>query len=150
MTHSVCVASIIRIYYLKQLTTGSDITWILEPAFAWSNLEPSVAIISACLPTFGPLFYSLRSKRIASSNKDKASGGASQLHSGHIRLQDYGQRDLDFAHGQSRFRIEDEEPLTDEAAWRTHSRKTASRDSQSIAVKTQIDVITTDIGGRCD
>lgn len=53
---SVCVASIVRIYYLLGLFQNVDVTWWMGPSFAWSSLEPSVAVISACLPTFAPLF----------------------------------------------------------------------------------------------
>ncbi|ROV87172.1 hypothetical protein VMCG_10663 [Cytospora schulzeri] len=51
----VCVASMIRIYYLDQLAYSVDATWWMGPGMAWSSIEPSVAIISACLPTFAPL-----------------------------------------------------------------------------------------------
>lgn len=52
----VCVASIFRIYYLNKLAHALDTTWWLGPGFGWSCIEPSVAIVSACLPTFAPLF----------------------------------------------------------------------------------------------
>ncbi|CAI0645317.1 unnamed protein product [Colletotrichum noveboracense] len=58
----VCVASVVRIYYLNGLFQNIDVTWWMGPSFAWSSLEPSVAIISACLPTFAPLFRMGRSK----------------------------------------------------------------------------------------
>ncbi|KAF5493503.1 Satratoxin biosynthesis SC1 cluster protein 4 [Colletotrichum fructicola] len=58
----VCVASVVRIYYLNGLFQNIDVTWWMGPSFAWSSLEPSVAIISACLPTFAPLFRMGRNK----------------------------------------------------------------------------------------
>ncbi|ROW13325.1 hypothetical protein VPNG_05533 [Cytospora leucostoma] len=51
----VCVASVFRIYYLRRLENSTDVTWWMGPGMAWSSIEPSVAIISACLPTFAPL-----------------------------------------------------------------------------------------------
>ncbi|KAF4413910.1 hypothetical protein CFRS1_v008429 [Colletotrichum fructicola] len=58
----VCVASVVRIYYLNGLFQNIDVTWWMGPSFAWSSLERSVAIISACLPTFAPLFRMGRNK----------------------------------------------------------------------------------------
>ncbi|KPM42205.1 hypothetical protein AK830_g4328 [Neonectria ditissima] len=63
----VCVASTVRIYYLNGLFQNTDATWWMGPTMAWSSIEPSVAIISACLPTFAPLFRLRRSKRSTES-----------------------------------------------------------------------------------
>ncbi|KAF2139481.1 uncharacterized protein K452DRAFT_61114 [Aplosporella prunicola CBS 121167] len=52
----VCVASIIRIYYLAKLNEAIDATFAIGPAFVWTTVEPAVGIVSACLPTFRPLF----------------------------------------------------------------------------------------------
>lgn len=52
---SVCVASAVRIYVLYQFTQARDITWMMGPLFIWSSIEPSVAIVCACLPHLGPL-----------------------------------------------------------------------------------------------
>lgn len=70
----VCVASIVRIRYLFLLTTAVDVSWTLGPAFAWSSLEPSIAMISACLPTFAPLFRSLRNKESNSGSNQNYMG----------------------------------------------------------------------------
>ncbi|KAK8117321.1 uncharacterized protein PG998_005602 [Apiospora kogelbergensis] len=51
-----CVSSIIRIFYLNKLAHEADVAWWLGPGFGWSCIEPSVAIITACLPTLAPLF----------------------------------------------------------------------------------------------
>ncbi|KAL4733161.1 hypothetical protein BDV11DRAFT_200568 [Aspergillus similis] len=51
----VCVASIVRIHYLSVFMHALDITWLMGPVFIWSTIEPSVAIICACLPHFAPL-----------------------------------------------------------------------------------------------
>ncbi|KAH0426536.1 integral membrane protein pth11-like protein [Colletotrichum camelliae] len=76
----VCVASVVRIYYLNGLFQNIDVTWWMGPSFAWSSLEPSVAIISACLPTFAPLFRMGRNKSSKSPSYPYAgerSGGVS-------------------------------------------------------------------------
>ncbi|KAF9876561.1 integral membrane protein pth11-like protein [Colletotrichum karsti] len=76
----VCVASVVRIYYLNGLFQNIDVTWWMGPGFAWSSLEPSVAIISACLPTYAPLFRMGRNKSSKSSPypyPSERSGGAS-------------------------------------------------------------------------
>ncbi|KAI9830648.1 MAG: hypothetical protein M1819_005458 [Sarea resinae] len=51
----VCVASIVRIYYLVRLQTQIDLTWIMGSVFIWSSVEPSIGILSACLPVLRPL-----------------------------------------------------------------------------------------------
>ncbi|KAF4980833.1 hypothetical protein FZEAL_3249 [Fusarium zealandicum] len=67
----VCVASIARIYYLWGFFQNLDSIWWMGPSFAWSSLEPSVAVISACLPTLAPLF---RINRIGSTSRGTPSG----------------------------------------------------------------------------
>ncbi len=97
----VCIASIVRIYYLFNLTKEVDVSWILGPAFAWSSLEPSIAIISACLPTYAPLFRFLKNKGSASRSKDyigrstgqvgnhsQVGAGAAFGNQAHIRIED--------------------------------------------------------------
>ncbi|KAF2136857.1 uncharacterized protein K452DRAFT_236878, partial [Aplosporella prunicola CBS 121167] len=56
----VCFGSVIgacgaRIEAMHHLMTELDKSWYLCPAFAWTCVEPFVGIISACLPTLGPL-----------------------------------------------------------------------------------------------
>ncbi|OLN97009.1 hypothetical protein CCHL11_02256 [Colletotrichum chlorophyti] len=76
----VCVASIVRIYYLNGLFQNTDVTWWMGPSFAWSSLEPCVAVISACLPTYAPLFRMGRTKSSQNSpypQPGERSGGIS-------------------------------------------------------------------------
>ncbi|KAJ5544448.1 hypothetical protein N7535_007153 [Penicillium sp. DV-2018c] len=51
----VCVASIVRIHYLYEFAGTIDVTWLMGPLFIWSTIEPSVAIVCACLPHLAPL-----------------------------------------------------------------------------------------------
>ncbi|GCB21357.1 hypothetical protein AAWM_04242 [Aspergillus awamori] len=66
----VCVASAVRIYVLYRCTQARDITWMMGPLFIWSTIEPSVAIVCACLPHLGPLVRLTRI-RILSSQGSK-------------------------------------------------------------------------------
>ncbi|OJJ66259.1 hypothetical protein ASPBRDRAFT_138327 [Aspergillus brasiliensis CBS 101740] len=66
----VCVASAVRIYVLYQFTQARDITWMMGPLFIWSSIEPSVAIVCACLPHLRPLARLTRI-RILSSQGSK-------------------------------------------------------------------------------
>ncbi|KAL1862345.1 hypothetical protein Plec18170_001171 [Paecilomyces lecythidis] len=50
----VCVATIVRIYSITQLKSTVDITWAIGDAMIWSNVEPCIGIVSACLPTMRP------------------------------------------------------------------------------------------------
>ncbi|KAL4863674.1 hypothetical protein BDV12DRAFT_177230 [Aspergillus spectabilis] len=51
----VCVATIIRIYTITKMKSSVDITWVIGDAMIWSNVEPCIGIVSACLPTLRPL-----------------------------------------------------------------------------------------------
>ncbi|KAL8824702.1 MAG: hypothetical protein Q9170_008072 [Blastenia crenularia] len=55
---TVCIVSVIRLVVLSQVNT-SDITWNYVPAACWSAAEPSIAVVSACLPSLRPLFVRL-------------------------------------------------------------------------------------------
>jgi hypothetical protein len=119
------------------------VSWILGPAFGWSSLEPSVAIISACLPTYAPLFRSLKN-RTGKSSSNQAYGYNSRTGPGNHS------QTPNFMQGQSHFRIEDDEvELTDKnhfrSTQRSHSSSVSrpSTDDHGITVKTQIQVMST-------
>ncbi|OLN83274.1 hypothetical protein CCHL11_03007 [Colletotrichum chlorophyti] len=69
----VCVASVVRIWYLDKFSKAQDVTWMMGPVFIWSAIEPSVAIVSACLPHLAPLRRLVR-HRISSTNRSGHSG----------------------------------------------------------------------------
>ncbi|KAI5241255.1 hypothetical protein E4T43_05579 [Aureobasidium subglaciale] len=149
----VCVASGVRIYYLTRLTREVDVTMILGPAFGWSSLEPSIAIISACLPTFAPLFRGLRKRSASKLGKSGQGSHSSYLRSGrsgHIPLQDYSQSTLDNKYGRTNVRIvhEDSDMSKQDSFDQGHGRIMARRDStllrDMITVDTDIEVVTTD------
>lgn len=52
---SVCFASMYRIITITRLVESRDISWAKSDVFIWSSVEPSVGIISGCLPTLRPL-----------------------------------------------------------------------------------------------
>ncbi|KAK8017132.1 hypothetical protein PG991_008208 [Apiospora marii] len=62
-----CVSSMIRIYYLAKLAEAADVSWWFGPGMGWSCIEPSVAIITACLPTLAPLFRKTKPAAAGSS-----------------------------------------------------------------------------------
>ncbi|CAL5867485.1 uncharacterized protein PFLUO_LOCUS1704 [Penicillium psychrofluorescens] len=51
----VCVASLIRIYFMTFLESSLDVTWTMGNVFIWSSVEPCIGIVCACLPTLQPL-----------------------------------------------------------------------------------------------
>ncbi|CAO1599702.1 hypothetical protein XANCAGTX0491_003418 [Xanthoria calcicola] len=51
----VCVASIMRFYYLESVGKGVDPTWDNVDVMIWSTVEPCVGVVCACLPVMGPL-----------------------------------------------------------------------------------------------
>ncbi|UQC78764.1 uncharacterized protein CLUP02_04241 [Colletotrichum lupini] len=84
----VCVASIVRITHLSTFSRALDITWQMGPVFIWSAIEPSIAIVSACLPHLAPLRRLVRHK-ISSSlghSSGNAGGGGPSSNSAPWRL----------------------------------------------------------------
>ncbi|KAK7408028.1 hypothetical protein QQX98_009801 [Neonectria punicea] len=138
----VCVASIVRIYYLNGLFKNIDAAWWMGPSFAWSSIEPSVAIISACLPTLAPLFRMGRNK--STSNPYYVSDRTGQSGTGNHHSRNVAGR---FNAGHSR--IEDDEvELTykvqggDSSSSRGPDSQGSSEYDRNITVKTQVSVIT--------
>ncbi|GAD96242.1 hypothetical protein ANI_1_1100164 [Paecilomyces variotii No. 5] len=62
----VCIASIVRIYYLSEFTKAIDVTWLMGPVFIWSTIEPCIGIVCACLPHLSPL-AKLAGRKLSSS-----------------------------------------------------------------------------------
>ena len=50
-----CFASIYRIVTIIRLGKTVDYSWAKSDLFLWSSLEPSIGVISGCLPTLRPL-----------------------------------------------------------------------------------------------
>ncbi|KAF5026996.1 hypothetical protein F66182_870 [Fusarium sp. NRRL 66182] len=76
----VCVASAVRIHFLTELSKTRDITRAMGPIFIWSDLEPCLAIVSACLPHLAPLRHVIRDKISSTfgSRGEGATGGSSR------------------------------------------------------------------------
>ncbi|KAG9191354.1 hypothetical protein G6011_09442 [Alternaria panax] len=55
----VCFASLYRIITVVRLVQTTDISWAKSDVFIWSSVEPSVGIISGCLPTLRPLMLKI-------------------------------------------------------------------------------------------
>ncbi|KAI4180119.1 MAG: hypothetical protein L6R41_007439 [Letrouitia leprolyta] len=51
----VCIASIVRFIFLEGIDDEMDPTWVNVNAGIWSAVEPSIGVVSACLPIMGPL-----------------------------------------------------------------------------------------------
>lgn len=51
----VCFASLYRIVTITRLGKTTDISWAKSDVFIWSSVEPSIGIISGCLPTLRPV-----------------------------------------------------------------------------------------------
>ncbi|KAF4455040.1 integral membrane protein Pth11-like [Fusarium austroafricanum] len=81
----VCIASIIRLTTIAHLTKTLDISWAKSDVFIWSAVEPSVGIISGCLPTLRVMFmqvlHRLGYKSGHGESNGQPSGGLSIRHS---------------------------------------------------------------------
>lgn len=53
------------------MTENADISWNFGRGFIWSSIEPSLGIISACLPTLRPLIRSIFPAGFGRSTKSK-------------------------------------------------------------------------------
>ncbi|KAM0080834.1 hypothetical protein ACKRZS_007003 [Fusarium odoratissimum] len=58
----VCIASAVRVYYLDVFSKAADNTWAMGTVAIWSSVEPSMGIVSACLPSFKSFLRYLRRK----------------------------------------------------------------------------------------
>lgn len=96
-----------RIYYLRQFTKAVDVTWLMGPVFIWSTIEPSVAMVCACLPHLAPLvrlarqtiFTSLKSQRSKTGNSSgphRSLGPSGQDSQGKVT---FGSRGAKFDYG---------------------------------------------------
>lgn len=76
-----------RIHYLSKFMSAADVTWLMGPVFIWSTIEPSVAVVCACLPHLAPLarlahqsilssLHSQRSITISSERLGGPNGGS--------------------------------------------------------------------------
>jgi hypothetical protein len=77
---SVCFASLYRIITITRLVQTSDISWAKSDVFIWSSVEPSIGIISGCLPTLRPLLIKILDpwRKLIPSVKKSSSGGSSK------------------------------------------------------------------------
>ncbi|KAF2627326.1 hypothetical protein BU25DRAFT_341779 [Macroventuria anomochaeta] len=55
----VCLASMYRIITIARLVKTTDVSWAKSDVFIWSSVEPSIGIISGCLPTLRPLMLQI-------------------------------------------------------------------------------------------
>jgi len=69
----VVIASVIRLSQLHQVN-NPDILWGFNLTVIWSSIEPSVAVISACLPTLRPLAEFILPSQFRSRSFKEASG----------------------------------------------------------------------------
>lgn len=83
MIHSVCAISITRVVatfsiaeeYVKH---PNDVIYYTAPVFFWTNIELSLAIVCACLPTLRPIwlhFYPRQGTRTGYASYDYGSSG---------------------------------------------------------------------------
>lgn len=54
---SVCVAGLMRIYYIVLFNNSTDYSYRLAPVCLWLSMEPAIGIVTTCLPNMLPLYY---------------------------------------------------------------------------------------------
>lgn len=72
---SVCFASMYRIITVSRLVGTTDISWAKSDVFIWSSVEPSIGIISGCLPTLRPLMLHIMKSCFNLVPSEQSSGG---------------------------------------------------------------------------
>ncbi|KAJ4323698.1 hypothetical protein N0V94_001757 [Neodidymelliopsis sp. IMI 364377] len=71
----VCFASMYRIITITRLVQTRDISWAKSDVFIWSSVEPSIGIISGCLPTLRPLMLHVMSSWFNFIPSERSSSG---------------------------------------------------------------------------
>lgn len=66
----VTACSIIRLQYLVSYGTTTNVTWFYNPIVLWSDVECTIAVICACLPSIAGLFQRLYRYGIGSLSSD--------------------------------------------------------------------------------
>jgi hypothetical protein len=74
----VCFASLYRIITISRLVSSRDISWAKSDVFIWSSVEPSIGIISGCLPTLRPLMMHTLKRVFGYVPRSVGSGGSSR------------------------------------------------------------------------
>jgi len=83
--NSTCATSIIRLKSLLDIEF-TDVTYTLAQPLMWTTIEPSLAIINACLPIMRPLFvYVLPARLFKITSGNVASSGPGGLRSAEPR-----------------------------------------------------------------
>ncbi|OKL56975.1 hypothetical protein UA08_07782 [Talaromyces atroroseus] len=121
----VCIASVIRITSFSKFESALDITHEMGPVFIWSTIEPSIAIVCACLPHLAPLakkagsaFASRYGKSTSARPTDQSQradnpgndniSGYEQPQNGGIRLFNYGSGTKTSPHHMKRLNVSDD------------------------------------------
>ncbi|ETS85356.1 hypothetical protein PFICI_03381 [Pestalotiopsis fici W106-1] len=66
----VFIVSIIRAVKMYKFAHSIDMTWLMGEICVWSSIEPSVGIVSACLPNLRPIFGKLRGAVSSKSSRN--------------------------------------------------------------------------------
>lgn len=80
MTHSACVASIVRVWAFN-LVNFDDFEYTITTAVIWTVVEQSLGIICACLPTLRPLLsriglFTIKTTHASNSKNTNSRSGA--------------------------------------------------------------------------
>lgn len=73
--HSICIISILRIVSIQNLNEA-DFTYSVSLIGIWSFLEPSLGIVSACLPVMQPVLSKISTASVISWTKNLGSKNA--------------------------------------------------------------------------
>lgn len=79
----VCIAGIVRLVFINKLVY-QDITWTLTETSVWINVECSIGIFCACLPSLRPLI-----RRILPGSKQSTNTARSRNPRSSLRLPDH-------------------------------------------------------------
>ena len=82
------VATVIRFYSIKQISTSTDFLWITLDLAVWSSVEVGTALPAACLVTLRPLFRNFFSTQ--PYNSYPLQSGAKSGGAGHSRFRGTG------------------------------------------------------------
>ncbi|KAF8474051.1 hypothetical protein BDZ91DRAFT_691215 [Kalaharituber pfeilii] len=72
----VCVAGIVRMYYLHSVTHSVDSTWDLIDPYNWSTIEADVGVFCACIPSFAAIIRRYWPKALGCESRSTRYSGA--------------------------------------------------------------------------
>lgn len=112
MLRRICIVSVLRVIWIKNLLSSPDFTWDFVAISNWTSIEVNTSIVCVCLLVTKPLFMTLWCKLRFKSGKFQTKRNGRQSTIGSTPVQYGSASDGLFAHQGNSF--VSERPLVDD------------------------------------